>query len=336
MPGVGRVLDKAVAVFRLARVTTAFAAVANVWFVILWARAFATEPAPDPLRTGPLWLMLLGGAIFAVGLYAFAACLNDVLDASRDRALNLDRPFSLGQLSAETAAVATAGTLIAAVVGATVFGTPGVTAALLLAGAILFFHAMGKHVPAVGLVVLAAIYAGHMLVPNWRAQFLLPVWLVMTHAVVVAGLRHVLGGRGPALTPRAALAAALGWLAVTASLAALAWYRGRGILSGGTGFGLWPDWLPLGVLVLPAVLAGAFALWVARLVRTVGPGQRLADKVGRHGALWLGLYAIAWLAGAGLLRPAIIMSVLTLTGFVGMTTLRNLYALVEHPLAYRR
>ena len=171
--GRGGSLDRLVGVFRLTRVTTAFAAVANVWFVILWTRANGLEPSSEALRTGPLWFLLLGGGVFAVGLYAFAACLNDVLDVSRDRALHVNRPMPSGQVGPELAATATAGTLIAALVGATVFGTPAVLAALLLAGAVLGFHAVGKHIPGVGLVLLAGIYAGHMLVPNmsWWAGF---------------------------------------------------------------------------------------------------------------------------------------------------------------------
>ncbi len=79
---------------RLARVSVAFAAVANVWFVILWTRASSHEPGTAALKPGAngLWglgnaewsgtfahgstwgliILLAGSAANALGLFAFA------------------------------------------------------------------------------------------------------------------------------------------------------------------------------------------------------------------------------------------------------------------------
>ncbi len=56
-------LAKMAPVLRLTRVSTAFAAVADVWFVILWTRANEPEHAGAPgLVDAPLWVLLLAGA----------------------------------------------------------------------------------------------------------------------------------------------------------------------------------------------------------------------------------------------------------------------------------
>lgn len=325
-----RALRQLTPVLRLTRVTTAFAAVANVWFMILWTRAHTGTELPEAaeaVQDRPLWALLAAGAASALGLYAYGASLNDVTDLHRDRAMRLDRPIGEGQLSPETVVLSVAGSLILAVLGATAFGTLGVVLTLLVALAILLFNLLGKFVPAIGMVLLGVIYAGHMLTPNVHAQFLVPVWWVMTHALVLAGLTHRLARRSPPISRRAFLFAVLGWLGVSVALAWLMWSRAGA---------LWPGWVSPTAWIAPALLAGLFAWMVVRRVRTLGAGPRAAEKVSRYGALWLALYACAWLLGAGQIRAMAIMGALTGAGFLGMTILRELYALAEQPVGYRR
>lgn len=321
-------LEQIAPVLHLTRVTTAFAAVANVWLVLLWSRAHAEEDALALLRDRPLWLLLAGGAAAAVGLYAYGACLNDFLDIHRDRALRPTRPLASGRASTQTAVVAVVSTLMLSVLGATVFGNGAVVATVGLAGAILLFHAAGKFVPAIGLVLLSVIYAGHMLVPNLWVRFLPPVWLVMTHAMAVAGLTHWLGRKAPPMSRRALVFAIGGWVVCTVVLVAIGWQR-----QGGT---LWPAWVPTSVLLMPGALVVMFVVLVIRRIRTFGPGPRAAEKIERYGSLWLALYACAWLLGAGKIPESLIMMGLAAAGFAGMTVLREVYALAEHPLGYRR
>jgi len=321
-------------VLQLTRVTTAFAAVANTWFVILWSRVYEPYELPQgpqfvPLRDRALWVLLLGGAVSAVGLYAFGATLNDFLDANRDRALGRDRPLAAGRASPEAALCAVAGSLIISALGATVFGTPAVVMTLLLAAAVLAFNAVGRFVPGVGLVLLSAIYAGHMLVPNLGLRFLAPVWLVMTHALVIAGVTHWLSRKSPPISRRAVGAAALGWAMCSLVLLDLAWRRAEGR-------GLWPAWVPAVAAAWPAVLVLIFAALAFRRVSSLGPGPRAAEKIARYGALWLPLYACAWLFGAWQIDAAILMGALAVAGLLGMTALREAYNLLEHPVAYRR
>ncbi|MFI4896480.1 MAG: UbiA family prenyltransferase [Phycisphaerales bacterium JB059] len=325
-----RLLQQLAPVLRLTRVTTAFAAVANVWFLILWTRAHTGYELPEAsaaMQDRPLWVLLLAGAGSALGLFSYGTSLNDVTDLHRDRSMKLDRPIGEGQISPEAVVLSVAGSLILAVLGATAFGTLAVLLTLLVALAILVFNVLGKFVPGFGMVLLGVIYAGHMLTPNVHARFLIPVWLVMTHALVLAGLTHRLARRTPPISRRAFVFAFIGWASVSTALAMLMWARV------GT---LWPEWVSPTAWIGPAVLAGLFVAMVVRRVRTLGVGPRAAEKVSRYGSLWLALYACAWLMGAGQIRAMAVMGVLAGAGFLGMTMLRELYALGEHPVGYRR
>lgn len=325
-----RTLLRVAPVLHLSRVTGAVAALGNVWFVILWTRAHEQEPGTAALRGLPLWVLLAGGVLVSLGLYAFGAALNDILDLRRDRLLRRERPLASGRISMDGALTLVVGTLLAAVLGSTAFGIGAVLMTLLTAAAIMLFNSAGKFVPAVGLVVLGLIYAGHMVAPNVQLRFLWPVWLVMTHALVVAGLTHVMARKVPVLSRRAAVAVVVGWAFWSGVLLVLAWRRV------GEGGGPWPSWVPPGAALWPAVLAGAFVLLVARRVRQYGPGPRAAEKIGRYGALWPVLYGCGWMLGVGEAAEGLALLGVAAAGYACMTLLRELYGLMEHPVGYRR
>ena len=113
-----------------------------------------------------------------------------------------NRPLASGQVTQDTALFLVAGSLVAAILGATVFGTSGVLLSLLIATAIMGFNAAGKFIPAIGLILLGLIYAGHMVIPNVRFVFVWPVVLVLTHSLVVAALVHVVSGKTPPISRR--------------------------------------------------------------------------------------------------------------------------------------
>lgn len=315
---------------QLARVTTAFAAIANVWFVIFWTHGFAPEPGTESFRTLPLGLLLAGGCLNAFGLFAFATTLNDVLDWRRDQALHPDRPLPSGRLSHDRAITVVVASFGLAVLGATPLGITAVLLTLLVAGAILFFNAAGKYVPGVGLIVLGLIYAGQMVVPNLHLRFVIPVWLVMTHALLVAACVHVLGRKAPGISARATFFALGGWIFWTAVMFTVGWWRGR---SEG---GLWPDWVSWYAGIVPLGLGISFAVLVWRRVHLLGRGPRVAEKIARYGALWLSLYGAAWLFAVGLTTGGWALTALAVIGLLGMTLLREVVALIEQPLGYRR
>ncbi len=320
----------------LTRVTTAFAAVANVWFIILWTRAEASEPKTSAIANLPLWVLLCGSAMNALGLFGFTTALNDVLDWRRDQTLNPSRPIPSGRVSLPAAVNLVVLSFGAAVLGATALGMPAVLLTLLIAGAILFFNTAGKFIPGLGLVVLGLIYAGQMVVPNLHLRFVIPVWLVMTHALAVAAAVHILGRKAPGLSYRAAFFSVLGWAFWSAVMLGTAWSRNStpNVVHGGGG--LWPEFVPLGAAVLPIGLAAAFAMLVWRRTHLLGRGPRVAEKIARYGALWLSLYAVAWMLGSGHFLEAGILGVLAGIGLLGMTVIREVVAIVEQPLGYRR
>ncbi|MCA9272619.1 MAG: UbiA family prenyltransferase [Phycisphaerales bacterium] len=322
-------IQRVAPVLQLTRVTGAFSAVANVWFVIVWTRAFEQEPGTTQIDERSIWFLLAGGAVAALGLYAFGAALNDILDAKRDRTLRPNRPLAAERISEEIAMSVVIGTLVCAILGALVLGAEAVTLTAVAAIGITIYNVAGKFVPAIGLPVLALVYAGHMLAPNHRLVFTLPVWLVMTHAMVVGGLAHTMEHRVPRLSSRAVLFAIAGWAACSAVLLAHGTAQSHGA-------GIWPSWVPWQAVLWIGTTAIVFSLVCYRRVRRLGFNERSGEKVRRYGTLWPAVYACAWLVGAGKLTSAWPLIALLVMGVLGMTILREAYAMVEDPIEFRR
>ncbi len=316
-------------VLHLARVTSAFAAVGNLWFVILWTRALPPERAiaPKALLDAPLPLLLVGGALAGLGLYTFATILNDTLDFRRDRSLHPDRPLPSGRISMDAAARLIAFSLIVSVLGCSLIGGFAVRACLAVSVGVLLYNALAKQVPSLGVVLLGLIYAAHMLIPNPWMGALWPVWVAMTHMLIVGAVAHHVGNRRPRLSISSLISAGVGWAFWTAVLAWLMVER--------TG-SWWPAWIGARAPTLVGSLGVGFAAFVWLQLRHKGSGQRAAGRIHRYGSLWLVLYAAAWLFGQGLNDEGWIITALGGAGLLGMTVLRELYHLIEQPVGYRR
>jgi len=133
--------------FHLTRVTTAFATVANVWFMILWTRSIPEELERADARIyvdQPLGVLLAGGALLALGLFTYAMALNDTLDVRRDRSLHPDRPIPSGLISHDSAVGVVAVTLMLAILGAALLGVETVLLTLLTVAAILFYYLVAQ------------------------------------------------------------------------------------------------------------------------------------------------------------------------------------------------
>lgn len=313
----------------LSRLTMALSVVGNGWFVVLWSRAEAAAgraAMPEALRAGQ-WGPLLAASAVAFGLYALGAALNDILDLRRDRALHADRPIASGQLGMEPAIWLVVGTTALAVLGATHFGPTAVMLVLVLQLGILAYNAAARFVPALGILILACIHAGHMLVPNSAHAWAWAVWTVMTHATAVAIAVHIVGRKNPALSARARVVLVVGWLALSAVL--IAW-GGRGERV------LWPKGLAPLAAVLPLALGAVFAAWGVWSVRRHGMGSRSAEKLARYGALWMPVYGVGWLLGAGHTGEAWLLAGLVLVASAGVALARELAGLLAEPVGYRR
>lgn len=324
---VRRTVLRMLTAIQLTRVTMAFGAVADLWLVVLITRE-GPEYAYLPAARLPLAGVLFVGAAVAVGLFAFGGALNDLLDARHDGAFSPHRPIPAGRVRSGQAAVVTLGALLVAVVAAAAFGTAGILLTVFAAAGILFYDAAGKHVPATGLLVIGLVHAVHMLIPNHELTFTLPVWLAATHAVVVATALHLLEDKRPALTPRAIAALAIGWIGWSVLLLGRSWWQaGEG--------GFWPSSLNMGGLAFPLLAVGGFAWFVRRKTRGV-PAASAAEKLRRYGSLWTCLYAVAWLLALGRVKAAVGFAMFAFCGIGVMIAIRELTALANRPVAYRR
>ena len=116
-PVAARILDA----FQLTRLSLAFGSVCELWLVTLLTRA---DPryVHLPIYSMPLWKALLSTAMVAIGLFAFAASLNDLLDLRHDRRFSPERPLAAGRIRTSSAAVLSFGALMLAVVAASTLG----------------------------------------------------------------------------------------------------------------------------------------------------------------------------------------------------------------------
>ncbi len=319
-----RFLPKLISAIQLTRLTMAFGAVSDVWFVILLTRA-RPEYAKLPVYSMGLGLALLAGAVIAVGLFAYGAALNDVLDVRHDSAFSPDRPIPAGQIRVGQAIVVTVGALMVAALAGNALGTWALWITLITAATVLFYNATGKFIPSIGVVTIGLIHAAHMLIPNYQLSLTLPVWLVMTHTMIIAILVHRLEEKRPRLSRRALVAVVFGWLTWSALL------LGAGQLRMGR---LWPaDLSPINLVIPVGAIIGflAVAWWKVGVVQ----GRVAAEKLKRYGAMWQSLYGAAWLLALGLNVQALWIGLFAVTGFAAMTLIKEITGLSGRPITYR-
>src|SRR5262245_39454319 len=150
---VQRLILRIITAIQLTRLTMAFGAVADVWFVILITRSHG-EYNYLPVYGMNLSWALLAGATVAIGLFAYGASLNDVLDARHDETFSPERPIPAGRIRLGQAIVVTVGALIVAMLGGIQMGIGAAAMTLMTATGILFYNAAGKFIPAIGLITV--------------------------------------------------------------------------------------------------------------------------------------------------------------------------------------
>ena len=177
-----------IAALKLTRFSVAIGAIANIWLVLLITKNDSGYVATS-VYSLPWWPAFIAAAVVAIGMCGFAASLNDTVDARHDATFHPSRPIPSGWISIAQAVVLMVCSLLLAMLATSFLGTWPVQMGLLTAAAILFYNIVGKHVPAVGLVTVGLIYASHMLIANIELTFTLPVWMVMTHAMICATVK---------------------------------------------------------------------------------------------------------------------------------------------------
>jgi UbiA prenyltransferase family len=324
---VRRIVLRFITAIQLTRLTTAFGAMSDIWFIILYNKSPRIEGeymSLQSLLTMPLPAALLAGAVVAVGLFAYGASLNDILDVRHDSAFSPDRPIPAGRIKLGQAVVVTVGALLLALLGSWALGEHSFLVALLTAAVILFYNAAGKFIPAVGIVTIGLIHAAHMFIANPQLTFTLPVWLVLTHAMVIASLVHVLEDKRPRMTRRAVVATLFGWVTWSVVILAAGMMRDEP----------WPPGLRVtGLLWLLGAVVGFIAVswWKARRVR----GIAAAEKLTRYGAMWQSLYGAAWLMALGMTGEATFIFIVAVLGFTAMTLIKEVVGLSGRPVTYR-
>ena len=304
----------------------AVGAVGDVWFTVLFSRG-SGEYSFLGVTKLPIAAALALSAVVATGLFTFGASLNDLLDARYDSTFSPDRPIPSGRIRPATVGIVIAAALITALLAALPFGTGALVLTLIVAAGILFYNVAGKHVPAIGVIAIGVVSALHMLIPNYELTFTLPVWLSMTHTTTITLVIYMLVRKRPHLSRRSYFFIAAGYICW--SLVIL--ITGR-LQSHETGW--WPAGSSGIGVIWPIIAVAAFA-WVARK-KTMGVSNRAAaEKLARYGAMWQCLYAAAWLLGVGLYDGAILLLLLAIVGFLGMTAIKEFGGLITSPPRYR-
>lgn len=283
--------------------------------------------AASALMTTPLLVLLAASAAASLGMYAFAMGLNDLVDHRRDRGLHPNRPIAAGRVGLDGATLFLTTSLILSLLASAVFGISMVVAMLCVAVGVLVLNAMGKFVPALGLTMVGVLHALHMLAPGMGIGFLWPTWLIFTHTVLLGGIAYALTGRRPRIGRRTVLVLVLSWVGATALT--------LGVSRARTG-AVWPAEVSTHGLVFVLILVGLLGLMVWTKYRGASVLKPVGAKVQRYASLWMPLYGCAWLLGQGLIAEGMIMVTLAVAGVLGMTVLREVFALIEHPVGYRR
>ena len=311
---------------QLTRLAMAFGAVGDVWFTVLFTRGSGDY---DFLKVSNMSLTfaLVVVAVVTMCLFTFGASLNDLIDQRHDREFSPRRPLPSGSVLPSTVGIVIAVTLITSLLGALVFGTGSLTLTLIVAAAILFYNVVGKYVPAVGVITVGVITALHMLIPNYEMTFTLPIWLTMTHSMVITLTIYMLVRKRPYLSRRSYVVIATGYVAWSAIILIAGWQQGPEP-------GWWPkDASSLGVL-WPLLAIVGFIVTI-RLKTRRSDNRSAAEKLARYGAMWQSLYAGSWLLAVGMYSGAVLLFSLAVIGFGVMTAMKEFGGLITSPPKYQ-
>ena len=287
------ILQKIVYLGIMSRLPLAFAAVSNVWVMLLLGRRIEEAPRRGSfIVEAPLPLLLVFAAVIALGLHIYGVALNDLLHARYDRMFRPGRPIPSGRVQAAHAAVTAVVGLLVSLLATVFFGPVSVVICLAAAFGILIFNAVGRFFPAGGILTLAAVRVLHMFIVNPALSFGWPAWLAMTHLILAAAIVHRLEGKRPRLAGAEVWHVVAGW--AFASLALSGWITWRSIDAAP---------IPPGIWIAPLILGGLFVAFTGWIVVRHGDEPRRARKTASWylplALAWMIAYDVGWLLGAG-------------------------------------
>lgn len=308
------ILRQSLAFIQLTRLALALTAVSNIWLVVLLARLVEARPAAPHLA---LWEHLGLAAGVGVGLYLFGMVGNDVFDARRDQVFAPHRPIPAKRVRLASATALALVALLLAILCSVGLGVTHTLFCLACAGLIVFYNAAAKFMPAVGILTLGLIRASHMLIGDPHLLFCWPVWLVMTHIIVIAALAHRLEHKRPYLSRPELWGLSAGW--AFWSLALILWMAER------DGLTLHHPWVWLG-----PVAAGLIFLGIITFITRPPLDERAAGRsVMRLGLIWLIVFDGSWLLSAGFWRESLLFAGLLLITLAAVHATRALQAVAE-------
>ena len=314
-----------IAALKLTRFSVAIGAIADIWLVLLITKNDSGYVATS-VYSLPWWPSIIAAAVVAIGMCGFAASLNDTVDARHDATFHPSRPIPSGWISMAQAVVLMVCSLLLALLATSFLGTWPVQMGLLTAAAILFYNIVGKHVPAIGLVTVGLIYASHMLIVNIELTFTLPVWMVMTHAMICATAMYLLEDKRPRLSFRGWMGVLCGWIFWSMVL-----FSGPLLRNGS----LLPDGMEVVSLLWPLAAVAGFAVTMRWKMLGAPTSNIAAEKIRRYGALWQCVYAASWLMALQLYTPAMWMFGFAIASFVIVMVVKEATGATGKPISWR-
>lgn len=309
------ILLKILAYVELTRIGLVLTAVSNIWLVVLWARHVQIGGSSIDL---PLWEHLGLTAGVAIGLYLFGMVGNDVFDARRDGIFASHRPLPSKRIRITTATSLAITALLLAILCSVGLGVPSTLFCLASAGLVVFYNSAAKFMPAVGLLTLGLIRASHMLIGDPKLVFCWPVWLVMTHVIVISAVAHRLEHKRPYLSKPELWGLSAGW--TFWSLALILWMSQRDGLTLYHMPWVWGPPVGVGLVFLVVVIA----------IAGKPTDERAAGRaVIRLGLTWLILFDGSWLLGAQRWIEATVFGVLLILTLGMVHGTRTLQAFVS-------
>ncbi len=307
---------KLIDLIQLVRLELLFPTLTGTWVMVFLGHGLELPLRPElgPMFGWSLPLTLLFASLASGGLHVYGMAINDALDVRHDRVFSPQRPVAAGRVSLRGAVSLAVIGLLVALLGSVLLGLLPAVLCLLAAFGLVFYSAMGKYLPGVGVLTLGLVRVAMMLLAHPQAIYLWPIWLALTHLLVTTSIAHRLEGKRPRLEGGHWWVITVGWLFI--SLLMIGWMRWHEVRTLVADYNLW---------LWPTLFIALFVLITFKWVRQVRPMREkrsVGRSYGRWGLIWLMLYDAGWLIGAGLYgQTAAVVLLFVLTLCIGRSVL---------------